>query len=116
MSDKIIMSDKIRKVMSDKMGRPTEEKKEIRITIRVDNELGVKLQREAQERGMSISDVVRERLKGQPVVNFGGLFDEELEEISDKLGMSQGALVQYIRYMVENGYLYSEDGTLRIGA
>lgn len=110
-------------VMQHKMARPTTDRKETSIHLRVNSEMWEKIQEESEREGVSVSEYIRERIEGFVAQNFvaqnefslGGLYDETLEEMSKELGINIGTFVDYLNYMVGSGSLYKDkQGRLRI--
>ena len=106
------------------MARPTTDRKETSVHLRVNSEMWEKIHEESEREGISVSEYIRERIEGfvaqnsfvaQNEFSLGGLYDETLEEMSKELGINIGTFVDYLNYMVGSGSLYKDkQGRLRI--
>lgn len=103
------------------MSRPSNELTEV-IKVRITEEEREKLSEEAEERGINLSDIVRERISFVPQNSEKedsfvpqNMYEEELTRLSERLGINEYKLLEVVDYLISSGKLYrSETGKLKM--
>lgn len=75
------------------------------MTIRVSHEVADYIEREAKERNESRGKVVEGRIREGQTSWGKGFYDEELNNLSNKMGMDVLSILQMVDYMVEHRIL-----------
>ena len=110
------------------MSRPTEELKKT-VKVRVTEEQYESLVEESEEREISLSDVIRERISFVPQNSEGFVpqnsfvpqkkgfvpqNSERIDRISKELGVEEEKLLEIVEYLITSKKLYRENENIRI--
>ena len=88
---------------------PLSSKDEITVSTKLKREIAERIREKARENGVGVNHLVKEIIMESFEPKLGGLYDEEFQRVSSRLGISIESLIKLIDYLIDSEYVYRNE-------